>query len=100
MRCDKNSHRAPESTELKLRTEFYAGKKCMQLPFSPSQRGCGQMHTKPRATKWLVATAKIYGVSVACRDLYSASDAYHAKTGFARHFVSASSRTNLQKCKK
>ena len=78
------------------------------------------MRSKPRATKRLVATVKICLrfsrisvtvwllvhrqqdiCSVCClqRLIECESGAYHAKPGFARHSVNASSQANLQKRK-
>ena len=53
-------------------------------------------------TVWVLVHRKPDIWSVCClqRLIECESGAYRAKTGFARHFVSASSRANLQKRKK
>ena len=85
----KKYYRAPEITELRLHSQ--------ETQAAAFQRGCGQMCSKPPATKLIVATAKV------CLRFYDRQQdmvcLLPAETrecesgvnlGFARHFVSAS----------
>ena len=85
----KKYYRAPEITELRLHSQ--------ETQAAAFQRGCGQMCSKPPATKLVVATAKI------CLRFYDRQQdmvcLLPAETrecesgvnlGFARHFVSTS----------